>query len=265
MKAVNCKSIESVPCAFQLGYSAANWVGMKFSEFALVPEKASFAIESAFDKMGGWDAISPTWIQGVRWSKLEPLKVKMPGTDLPENSPHQIVEEQLMTVKDYDLVINEGLFALYREIAGRLGKQFEKETISDVYRSFSKINYYWQNEKKVPLFRGGIVKIPYNFFSASRSLTEFSKDLYRRPKKIIEASDAAIQESIEIGKLIGNLMNSKFIFLMGARASSTFLSEKMFKTFFFPYLKKAVEDLVQDGFIPRLHFGGDWTPFLNYF
>lgn len=264
-KAISCGVPDRVPIALMLGYAAAAWTGMKFSEFEFYPDKASKALEIAFNRMGGWDTVFPSWMIGIAFTTLLPLKIRVPGIDLPENIPHQVVEEPLMTVEDYDLAIEEGLGGLYTEISKRLGREFNINVVIDCTRKFIPQYEYWENEKKVPVEIGGNFSMPVDYFSMARSLPEFSKDLYRRPEKVKEACDATIQDCINLGEMQCDAVNNNIVFIGATRASATFMSEKMFEKYFFVYLKEACEQLVRDGYTPFLHFDNDWTPFLEYF
>ncbi len=265
LRTVRFETTDRAPVSAMLDYAAAAWMGMKFSDFELQPKKASEAIEKAFEKMGGWDSIFPSWAIGVVFTTLLPLKIRVPGIDLPDNVPHQIVEQPIMTPEDYDMAIKEGMGGLYTEISKRLGRKYDVDVVIDTTRKFRPYYGYWEKEKKVHVGMGGVVTMPADYFSMSRSLPEFSKDLYRRPEKVQEACDATLQDCINLGLMAAESVQNKEMFIGATRASATFMSEKMFLRYFFPGLKEACEQFVDAGYMPLLHFDNDWGPFLEHF
>lgn len=262
---IKCEQPDRIPVTPMIGFFAALYTGTKASEFELNPEIASKALEKTLEKLGGVDQVFPSWGIGLAFTKLLPLKVLLPGTDLPEDTPHQIVEEEIMKVEDYDLAIEEGLGGLYAKISERLGRELTIDTIIDATLKLIPQYEYWENEKKIPVENGGTISIPVDYFSMARSLPEFSKDVFRRPEKIVEASDAIIQDCVNLGEMQCEALENKTVFIGATRASATFMSEKMFLKFFFPYLKECCETLIKDGYTPLLHFDNDWTPFLEHF
>ncbi len=265
LRTIRFEKTDRVPIGMMLDFSAAAWAGMKLSDFELQPQRASEAVERAFGEMGGWDDVFPSWVIGVVFTTLLPLKIRIPGVDLPEDRPHQVVEEPLMKPEDYDLAIKEGMGGLYTELSKRLGRKYDVDVVIETTRKF--LPYYgkWEKEKGVYVGMGGVVTIPVDYFSMARSLQEFSKDLFRRPDKVQEACDATIQDSINLGLMAAESVQNKEMFIGATRASATFMSEKMFLRYFFPHLKEACEQFVNEGYTPLLHFDNDWTPFLEHF
>jgi len=264
-RAVECANPDRVPIALRLEYVAATWVGMNFSDFALNPAKASRAIEYAFDRIGGWDGVDAAWTLGTRWAELEPVKVLLPGVDLPPHLPHRVVEEPVMKPEDYDIAVKEGMYRLYSVLIGRLGRRFDADFEKDVFSRFTPIYRHWEEVKSAAVFRGGIVKLPLMQFSMCRTWRGLASDLLKLPEKVKEACDATWMDTVAMGEAQSRLVGCRYVFIPCGRASATFLSKRLFLKYFLPYLKSAVEKLVEDGFTPRLHCDTDWTPFLEYF
>jgi hypothetical protein len=262
--AIECKSPDRIPITIRLEYAAAFWTSLKFSLFANNPWKASEAIETIYDKIGGWDAVDTSWTLGTRWAKLEAAEVKYPGIDFSEKLPHRILDIPVMNHEDYNILLNRGINHLFSNLMKRLGKEFNQNYEMEIFKSFSPIYKHWEN-KGVQVYRGGMVRIPFVQFSMWRTWKGIAQDILRRKSKLKEACESSWKEMIKIGENQSEAVGCKFVFIPCGRASATFLSDKLFQEFFFPYLKSSVEQLVRDGYVPRLHCDTNWTPFLEYF
>lgn len=263
-EAISCRKPDRIPIALRLEYAAASWAKMNFSDFALKPEKASIALEYAFDAIGGWDLIDASWTLGTRWLKLEAAKVEMPGVDFSEKLPHRIIDYPVMKPEDYDVALKEGIHSLITLLMKRLGRNYDENMERRVYKSFAPIYKHWE-DKGVQVYRGGMVRPPFVQFSMWRTWKGIAKDFLSNRDKLKEVSDLVWKDLVKIGQNQSKMVGCDFVFIPCGRASSTFLSERFFLEYFFPYLKSSVKELVNNGFTPRIHCDGDWLPFLEYF
>lgn len=264
-KAVECGTPDRVPLALRLEYAAAYWAGVSFSEFALNPGKASEAIEQVYGKIGGWDAVEASWTLGTRWSKIEAAKVQIPGVDFHEQLPHRMLDIPVMKPEDYDVVVKSGMYGLLSVLLSRLGKRFDAGVEKKIFTSFAPIYKHWEVERGVPVYRGGMVRLPFVQFSMCRTWRGIAQDILKRREKVKEACETVWRDTVKMGETQSKIVGCSYVFIPCGRASATFLSERLFLEYFFPYLKGAVEELVRDGFTPRLHCDADWAPFLEYF
>jgi uroporphyrinogen-III decarboxylase len=148
---------------------------------------------------------------------------------------------------------------------GRLGRKFDEDMEKNVFNSFAPIYKHWIENRGVPVLRGGMVRPPFVQFSMWRTWRGIAQDLLSRKEKLKEVSDAVWKDLVKIGENQSKIVGCNYVFIPCGRASATFLSEKLFLEYFFPYLKMIVEELVKDGFTPRLHCDANWMPFLEYF
>ncbi len=264
-RAIMCDTSDRIPITIRLEYAAASWTNVSYREFALDPWKASEAIEIIYDKIGGWDAVDASWTLGTRWSKLEVAHVQLPVESSSEQIPHRIVDQPVMRSEDYDIVLKGGINDLLAILMSRLGKRFDSNLEKNVFTSFTSVYRHWDQEKGVPVYRGGMVRLPFVQFSMWRTWRGIAQDLLRRADKMKEACESVWKDILEMGKKQSRTVGCNYIFIPCGRASATFLSERLFLEYFFPYLKMIVKELVSDGFIPRLHCDTNWEPFLEYF
>ncbi|MEE9586229.1 MAG: uroporphyrinogen decarboxylase family protein [Nitrososphaerales archaeon] len=264
-KSIQCGTPDRIPIAVRLEYAAATWTGMNFADFALDPRRASEAMELVYDKLGGWDAVDASWTLGTRWSKLEAAKVQLPGVDFSEQLPHRIEDYPVMNPEDYSVAVKEGMYGLLAILMSRLGRKFDEDIEKEVFTSFTPIYRHWEEDRGIPVYRGGMVRPPFVQFSMWRTWRGIAQDLLRRREMLKEAGEAVWEDMVKMGENQSRIVGCNFVFIPCGRVSATFLSERLFLEYFFPYLKMTVEELVRDGFTPRLHCDTDWAPFLEYF
>ena len=75
-------------------------------------------------------------------------------------------------------------------------------------------------------------------------------DMYRQPEKLIQAMDAMLPFWIKKGVDSAKGMGNPFIFLPLHKGADGFLSDKQYKKFYWPYLKKILLGLIDEGVVP---------------
>ena len=265
LEAIGCETPDRVPVALRLDYCAARWAGIDTQSFTLDPEKASRAIEWAFDRTGGWDAVDSTWTQGTRFDRLETWRMPMPGIALPPDKLPESDTTPTMTAEDYDTAIEYGMYGLFDVIHRRLGKRYDAKMEEErVYKGFAPIYRYWVEKKGAVPFRGGMTRLPIFQFGYSRGWLGFINDLLRQPEKVKAACDATLNDMVHMGEYQSRLVGCNIVFVPAGHASPSFMSRKMYDQYFFPYFRETCKRLVEDGFTPRLHLNLDWTPYLEH-
>ncbi len=267
-KAVACEVPDRTPIHLRLEWSVPRWTGVNPQEFVDDPWTASNALETVFDKIGGWDAVDNTWTLAARHSRLEigteyyitrnlaRLGVEMDAGKL------KTVTAPAMIAEDYDVAIKEGLYGFLKTVFNRMGKSFDIDVEDDIYRGFAPIYRHWE-ERGVVVFRGGKFKPPMSYFQWARTWPELVKDLMGMYGKVKQACDATWEESLSRGIRQSRIVDCKYVFVPASK--STLGSKKLFEDLLFPYLKEGCRRLVEDGFVPRIHLDLDWTPYLEYF
>jgi hypothetical protein len=211
----------------------------------------------AFAKLGDLDGAQHASYNVHSLSMLWLSKLKIPGRDLPENELWQVQEEELMTIADYDSIVDEGYgpwlegyFAKHLPDA-RPAFGAWAQTLPAAFQA-------WQ-EKGIVVFSPVVTTIPYELFCGARSMKEFILDLNRRPDKVQAAMDVAapvLEEQLR-GAIRGfGLMG---LWIGGWRSASEFLSPRLWERFVFPYYKRMVHAAIEEGAVPVLHFDADWT------
>lgn len=252
-----------------LGHSidsfAARYAGISQEAWWFDHAAASAALVKVYDDLGPWDTcVSFAPGHPLVFALSAPMRIKLPGRDLPPDTPMQFEELEFMTVADYDFVVERGFREFLDEFLPRVGID-----PADVPHARSEIAHYaeedvvaWR-ERGVHLLCATKLRLPFDWFSCARSLTGFMVDIFRDPERLIAAMDATLPVMLEdtLRRLEGS--ETRGVFLPMARGAATFISPAQFERFCLPWLLRTVEALVEAGYLPVLHCDADWTPRLE--
>jgi len=108
-KAVSLETPDRVPVVLEYAGFAANATQTPMSEFISSRAAATTTMIMAYDLVGGGDAINYGSFAPYDLCYLFGAKVKVPGFDLPDNDIWQVAEAELMTVRDYDRILDSCL------------------------------------------------------------------------------------------------------------------------------------------------------------
>jgi len=272
MTAMSLKEPDRVPVWPLIDFLPAHYMDVTAQEMLEDPDKSQYAYEWIYHKLGGYDIAMVGGAMCMMYMNPFPdffsayyVDWRLPGRMLGVNEPPQLVENSLanpiLTVNDYDRIIDEGLLWLANFKRAGIGDLIKKPKIA------AKVEEYtikWWTHYNVPTFTDGAVIVPFDLLSVFRGSTNFMKDIYRYPDKIKEVSDFLIDDVIAMGEFGASKMEGKTLLVGAVRASADFISIKHFEELFWPYFKKIVTRYVNDGFIVQLHMDTNWTDRLHY-
>ena len=117
-----------------------------------------------------------------------------------------------------------------------------------------------------PLYGVGGEHIPFDHLSYHvRGLRGIYFDMYRQPEKLIEVFDWLLPLQIEKAIKKAKASNKKRVYFALHRGGEAFMSSQQFEKFYWPYAKKLIHALIEEGFIPCVFLEGDYTSRLEYF
>ena len=92
-------------------------LGMSLAHVQSDNQVALEACLKVFDEYGGWDGViafpyTPTHRHALQ---INPMKIRVPGRDLPDDYMAQLVEEETMKLEDYDKICQMGFNRFYYE------------------------------------------------------------------------------------------------------------------------------------------------------
>ena len=264
LKAVALETPDRVPVVLEYSGFAAYVTGTRMADFLRCPETNLDTMIKAFDMVGDADAINygSFWPYNLCFSYMS--KIAVPGVDLPEDEMWQVTESELMTRDDYDQILLQG----WTEYAETFLSQRILHDVPDDYlpprRKAPDALKAWR-QKGVPVLSGGDVTTPYELLCGSRSLMEFSMDLFDIPDKVIAAMEAMVPHLA--GKAIRSAKARGYplVWVGGWQAAPSMLSPQMWRRFVWPYFRRIVGEVVEAGLIALLHLDSNWTRELECF
>lgn len=238
------------------------------------------------------------WPPGRFFELLDYRLYKWPGHGVPADSCYQYVEAEYMKAEEYDALINDPTDFWLRiylpRIFGNL-KPFEKlATLTDILElpltcgSFVPFGLPDVQEalKAVmeagsealrwvgvmqsvegsltahgfPGMFGGATKAPFDIIGDTlRGTHGILMDMYRRPDKLLEALERVTPLAIRMGVSMAKMSGNPVVFIPLHKGADGWLSDKQFKTFYWPTLKKVIWGLVEEGLVPFLFAEGGYN------
>ncbi len=270
---------DRVPVAPMIYYFAAFYAGITVHELWSDPQKYASAIEKCFADLGPWDIYYPiNPVNPNAYVFVLPMKIKYPGIDLPADNICQVLEEEIMGQREYDRLIRSrspaGLKYLnfMLTLAGKVQKNPDTG-IPTKLRILSKLlqqRRAWRDEfrkwesRGVAIQHGLCAEAPFDTFSMSRGVIDFSYDLMERPDELRDAALALSDGYVKLCDYFTNQTGVRRSLVFCHRTSNDFMSPRHFKEYALPPLKKIVQGLVSRNITPFLHCDGDWEKNLEY-
>jgi hypothetical protein len=108
-----------------------------------------------------------------------------------------------------------------------------------------------------PMAMGGISNVPFDILGDTlRGTTSIMKDMYRRPDKILAATDKIADVTISSILNSPNFSTALTFMFPLHKGADGWMSQKQFDTFYFPSMKKVLDALINEGIIPHLFAEG---------
>ncbi|MCX7173873.1 MAG: hypothetical protein NT159_08100 [Proteobacteria bacterium] len=259
-KAINFEPVDRVPVVFMGTAFAPRWMGITLAQYSADPALARDTILAAMERLGDLDGVNlvpglpPISLSGVWLSK-----VAIPGRDLPDDSLWQLQEAEVMSVDDYDVILEQGF---EKFLASHLPKIVDVKELgaarewvmANIPRT---VELYRQRGFVVVSGLGGM--IPFELLCGARSMSQFYFDLYRRPDKVQATMDAMmpglIKQAVAITKAGGTIGG----WVGGFRSASGLISQKYWERFAFPYFQQMINALAENDLVSVLHWDQNWT------
>ncbi len=222
------------------------------------------ACDKTFERIGRPDVVFPLNPRDTAY--IEAMKVRIPGRDLGPDEPFQFVEEEVMQVSDYDVILEKGWNFWNTEFMkkiqtppwhGRLGNLKVLLGYIKAGMNTGKNIKHWQRQGMPVMFHTGVAP-PFDVFSLSRSLTPFYRDLFSIPQKVKRAVETGTDAMIKLGVTNAKRAKGDRVAIFAMRSSASFLSPKLFDEISFPSMKRMVEGYHAAGLTSVLHCDGNW-------
>jgi uroporphyrinogen decarboxylase len=272
---------DRVPVAPMIYYFAAFYAGITVHELWSDPKKYDYAIDKCYDELGPWDIYYPiNPVIPEAYAFILPMKIKYPGIDLPPDQICQVIEEPIMTAKEYRKIARKGnrrplvkYITFLADLACRVQRKPKRGILARM-RMVKKLAQQipaWKEEfpkwweRDVAVQHGLGAEAPFDTFSMSRGLFDFSYDLMDDPEPIAEAAESLADGYVRFTDEVTKLTGVRRMLVFCHRTSNDFISPKHFERYAFPSLKRIVSGLVEKDITPILHCDGDWEKNLDLF
>ncbi|RMD81047.1 MAG: hypothetical protein D6815_12765, partial [Candidatus Dadabacteria bacterium] len=257
-----------VPCL--LPEPAATLAGYSQAEVAGDVGTAVQAIFEVFDAFGGWDAIYPgayTPLQ-LQADGTFPLRMKIPGIDLPADVPYQLEESEILQPHDYETIAEIGFESFYfEEFLWRLGNIEPKDLPhlqEERVRGGMLLIEGCTKRGVEPLFLASSLH-PFFALSLMRSLTRFIEDVYYAPELVERALERMTNDLIETRLESAKQLGRSLWLLTEERASTAIFPPAVFERLWWPYTRRIVDAFFSAGIVTLFHLDTCWDGNLAYF
>ena len=144
------KRIEEIqPVVFQGEAFAPRYMGMTLALYVNGPYAPQDMPIAAMEKLGDVDGVNMVMVRGkASAGQMGLQRRKMPGRELPEDTVWQVIESEVMTVEDYDTIVEIGWSAFLAEATSRITTEEERAVVRE-NRSWVKAN----SDKEIQKFR----------------------------------------------------------------------------------------------------------------
>jgi hypothetical protein len=262
-KAIRLEKTDHTPVVLQSTAFSACHMGVKLSDFCRSLKFSNQVMLNSIKDLEGVDGFNSPFNTAQFSPMTFMTKIRLPGHELPEDTLWQIDEREIMSVEDYDTIINMGWNRFMADyIKNRLNFDTEMALEQLAYapqavKNFHDAGYYVYAQT---------VGITVNeYFSAGRSMAKFMHDLYRIPDKVEAALDVVLEETLEMMQRQIRRIQPKVVFISPTRGASEFFSRKLWERFVWKYLKAVADMIIGEGAICNLHLDSNWERDLEYF
>jgi uroporphyrinogen-III decarboxylase len=263
-KVIALEKPDRTPVIIMADAFCAVHMGVKLSDFCSSLKRQNEVMVSSVKAFGpDVDGMNAPYSAGNLFPMIFGTKVKLPGVELPDNSLWQLDEKEVLTVDDYDTIIDKGWGAFQRQyLIERIGFPFDS-IIEQLGDSQQFINNF---EEAGYLVYSPVVTATVNEqFGGGRSLPKYMRDLFKIPDKVEAALDVIQAESVAQLRAQIRAFKPQAVFLSPARGASEFFSPKLWERFVWKYLKATADVIIEEGAAADIHIDGQWERDLDYF
>ena len=259
-RALAYEPVDRVPLTFLGPAYAPASQGMPLSRFCTDPEAAVDVTIACLEELGDIEGLNMMvfGLFPVHLTNQWLSRIDVPGIELPDDSIWQVHEAEVMTVADYDTIVEDGWPAFLGQLMPKLHKP-ELLATHDAWCAENLPNVASRyHERGYATLCSMITSIPFEALCGGRSMQAFYMDCYRIPDKVKAALDAAQQFYVDVAVAVTDLLGVKSVWVGGWRSASAMVSPKIWNELVWPYYKDLVTQLHERGIFSVLHFDQNW-------
>jgi hypothetical protein len=249
---------------------AAHLTGLTIAQVASSNQVALEAMFKVFDEYGGWDSSYPGAYKPIQMqaANLDPMKMRIPGKDLPDDHTWQLVEEEILKPEDYNKIYEMGMHRFYYEdylwrISDLKPEDVPRE-IEALQTSFEQFLIECSKRGIQPFFLGYAIH-PFFTLSLMRSMVPFTQDLYFNPEPVERVLKRMTTDLISTQLPIAKASGINTWLFTEERASAYFYPPAVFERFWWPYTRQVVDAFWSEGIVTIFHLDQCWDKNIPYF
>jgi uroporphyrinogen-III decarboxylase len=281
MKAETMKPMERIEAALNLEKpdrtpiiplvaidSVAKWKNRPLSDWVKDGSWALPATIEHFEHFGADAPFIPSAPDVFSLAFGMPMKVKLPGIDLPDDYLYQFVEEPVLQQEDYKTIADIGYAQFWHSDFIFRIRDYKPSDIAikeaEAEKDLPNSMAAWKEKGIEPLCSTTFAH-PFFILSLARSLIKFTEDLYYKPNLVEAAIKTLTPEIINflIGKCRATGINR--VEFVEEHASGYYYPLNIFERFWWPFTKEIVDGLRAEGILPIFHLDNSWNKNLHYF
>ena len=298
--AVQLKTPDRVPISIGLNYHPAKFTGTTtWAAYYDFPSWKQAYIKAALHFQPDRLLVVPNQ-SGKVLEALDAKQLRWPGHGVSRYHTHQFVEGEYMKEDEYDLLLNDTSDFLIRRylprVYGIMGPtaalpplnmlmvmlpfhNMATPEFADMLENLTRIAkeaVEWQKQtaslvrelidhgffiRQPPIMAGA----PFdNVSDFLRGMRGSMLDMYRKPEKLLRACEMLCRIQLERIAALPDAKEFTPSFMALHRGSHGFMSLKQFRIYYWPYLLKVINALVDKGYTPDVFFEGDYNSRLEH-
>lgn len=262
-KALTLEKPDRTPVVMMADSFCAVQMGVKLSDFCKSIESSNKVIVDALKDFKDFDGTTSTFAAARVFPMIFMSRIKLPGRELPDNMLWQLDEREMMTVEDYDAILNKGWNAFMPEfLSNKLNVDLEELSRDLAYTAQAKKNV---EDAGYVVYSPLVCTTVNEFLGGGRSMAKFMRDLFRMPDKVEAVLEVIQKDTIETLRKQMRETKPTVVFLSPARGASEFFSPKLWERFVWKYIKETAEVIIEEGAICDIHCDSNWERDLDYF
>lgn len=256
----------------------------EFDMFGCFPGLEGFILSLALIESHPDIAPFVRFLTGPMHDILQDRYTRWPGRETSENTFPQFLGGKFMEPEEYDKLIEDPLGFVNEVLLPRVCRGLEKPNSAEAYGTLIKLGMdvpkyvAMMQELTTELKNIGYPSFPFAWSYAPldligdfmRHVTDVVVDLHRIPDKVKQATEVLTPLAIKVGVVSGQVPPELKKFL-GTDTVLAFIplhlnsiaSPKLYNEYYWPSLRKVIEELVKAGLTPFIFYEGDQTPHLE--
>lgn len=199
---------------------------------------------------------------------MDPLKMRIPGKDLPDDYMWQLAEEEILKPEDYDRICEMGMERFYFEdylwrITDLVPAEVTK-AIEDLTESATR-HVEECVKRGLRVFVSGNGMHPFFSLSLMRSMVPFTQDLYYKPDTVERAIKRMTADIIATQIPLVKESGINAWLFTEERACGFFYPLPVFERFWWPYTEEIVDAFWSEGIVTIFHLDQCWDKNVPYF